>query len=150
MINNETMEPLKNQTVVSHNYQILKNLLVLKFNECDVVVSPWSYEKTFEWYKNELGLLDYEDITAEYVDIENEGMWEILPKTDEDYEVLTELFYIKGAVELIRDNPKNKFNNISIYDGELCVFISYKDFCDREFKHGNNMKEPEIIASSER
>lgn len=144
----ETMEPLMNRTKSNYLYQILKSILILKI-ECDIIASPWDYEKTLQWYKEEYDYDKNDSLCVEYVDIKNEGMWDEISEDDDEFESLSYLFYIKNFEELIIKNRKDLFDNVRIIDGNLCRYISFENYCDKYLKSGRNMEKPEIIASTE-
>ena len=144
----ETMEPLMNRTKSNYLYQVLKSILILEI-ECDIIASPWDYEKTLDWYKKEYGYDETDNLNVKYVDIRNEGMWDEISDEDDDFESLSYLFYIKDFEELIIKDRKNQFDNVRIIDGNLCRYISFENYCDKYLKSGRNMQKPEIIASTE-
>lgn len=146
MINPDTLEPYQNRPKNNLFYQIQKSILIVKLNQIDIIASPWNVNETVEWYKKYIG---EDDIKIEFVDIENEGLWNEISEDDEEYEELSQLFYINNFIELIRFNSSDKFNNVRIIDGNICKYISFKEYCEEYLKHGNNMKEPEVIASTE-
>ena len=78
-------------------------------------------------------------------------MW-VLYKPDN--EVLEEALYdlfnnLEGAKEIIVGDYKSKLYNIRMYDGDLNRFIPYKDYCIEYLNSDRELKEPEIIASTE-
>lgn len=126
-------------------YQIEKMILLLHI-DCDIVASPWDYEKTVDWYKKEY---DIDEVSVSYVDIRNECMLEELTEEDKDYETLQYLYYIDDFKELIRGNINEKKGNITIFDGTLHKYITFEEYCDKYLKSGKLMKSPEVIASTE-
>lgn len=126
-------------------YQIEKQILLLHI-DCDVVASPWDYDKTVEWYKKEY---DTDEVEVSYVDIKHECMLEELSEDDSDYETLQYLYYLDDFRELIRGDIHEKKGNIVFFDGELHKYITFEDYCDRYLKSGKLMSIPEVIASTE-
>ncbi len=126
-------------------YQIEKMILLLHI-DCDVIASPWDYEKTVNWYKKEY---DTDEVNISYVDIRNEYMLEELTEEDRDYESLQYLYYLDDFKELVRGNINEKKDNITMFDGRLHKYITFEEYCDKYLKSGKLMKEPKIIASTE-
>lgn len=125
-------------------YQIEKQILLLHI-DCDVVASPWDYDKTIEWYKKEY---DTDEVEVSYVDIRSECMLEELTE-DKDYETLQYLYYLDDFKELIRGNTNEKKDNVTMFDGRLHKYITFEEYCDKYLKSGKLMKEPKVIASTE-
>lgn len=126
--------------------QTLKSILILKFNDTDIVASPLDLQDTIKWYEKEIG----EKIeNFNYVDIRKEGMWSPIEENDSEYEDLDLLNYINGVVELVRYSASDLFGNVRYVDGELCKYISIEEYCNKYLKSGRQMKEPEVIASTE-
>ena len=126
-------------------YQIEKMILLLHI-DCDIIASPWDYEKTVDWYKKEY---DIDEVSVSYVDIRNECMLEELTEEDKDYETLQYLYYLDDFKELIRGNINEKKGNITIFDGKLHKYVTFEEYCDKYLKSGKLMKSPEVIASTE-
>ena len=126
-------------------YQIEKMILLLHI-DCDIIASPWDYEKTVDWYKEEYGT---DEVSVSYVDIRNECMLEELTEEDKDYETLQYLYYLDDFKELIRGNINEKKDNITIFDGRLHKYVTFEEYCDKYLKSGKLMKSPEVIASTE-
>ena len=129
-------------------YQIERMILILKI-DCDIVASPWNKEKTIEWYMKEYGIDRKEDLDVSYVDIRHECMIIPVSPEDEDYEDLQYLYYIDGFKELILNDVREKKDNIVLFEGELHRNITIEEYCTNCLEHGNKMKHPEVIASSE-
>lgn len=126
--------------------QLERSVLILKFNDIDVVASPLTLEDTIEWYKKEMG---EENPNVTYVDIEKDGLWLPVDIDDEEYDELDFLNYIDGVIELIRYSTSDRFGNVKYVDGEICRYTSFKDYCNKFIKTDKELKEPEIIASTE-
>lgn len=137
------------QMYQSHNNKLLqleRSILVLKFNDIDIVASPLDLKSTIEWYKKEFG---EENPVVTYVDIEKDGLWLPVPTDDEEYDELDFLGYIDGVIELVRYSTSDKFGNVRYVDGEICRYTSFKDYCNKFIRTGKELKGPEIIASTE-
>lgn len=126
-------------------YQIEKMILLLHI-DCDIIASPWDYERTVDWYKKEY---DTDEVSISYVDIRNEYMLEELTEEDRDYESLQYLYYLDDFKELIRGNISEKKDNVTMFDGRLHKYITFEEYCDKYLKSGKLMKEPKVIASTE-
>lgn len=126
-------------------YQIEKMILLLHI-DCDIIASPWDYERTIDWYKKEY---DTDEVSISYVDIRNEYMLEELTEEDRDYESLQYLYYLDDFKELIRGNISEKKDNVTMFDGRLHKYITFEEYCDKYLKSGKLMKEPKVIASTE-
>lgn len=124
----------------------MNNLKVYKLNDYEWYVTPWSIEKTLEWYNKEFD----DDLTKDMVgecDIYNEGMWletsdkediERLGDSDERISIIKTPKGIKRAV---------RFGDLMRRDDIVYKYCSFKvaieDMYDKE------LVEPEVIASTD-
>lgn len=135
----------KSQPKTNFLMQTLKSILILKFNDTDIVASPLDLQDTIKWYEKEFGEVE----NFSYIDIRKEGMWSPIEEDDPEYEDLELLQYINGVIELVRYSTSDLFGNVKYVDGELCKYISIEEYCNKYLKSGRQMKEPEVIASTE-
>lgn len=115
--------------------------------ECDFVASNKTLQETIDWYRREIGYDADEPLDVSNVDKEKEGLWVELDKRDNDYETLSYLYYLADFKELIMNNMNDKIGNIRIINGDLCRFISFKQYCDDNLREKKEVLE--IIASTE-
>lgn len=117
---------------------------IYSFDGIDSVVTKWNLERTQKWYENFTGA-DTKEITIKEVDIEKQGYWDCDSVTEEDSRMLDA---ISGSqyTEIKKIGNKKSFGDLRSLWGDYFKYISYKEGI---LKYCMDIKEPEIIASTE-
>lgn len=126
----------------------MNNLKVLKMNDYEWYVTPWSVEKTVEWYNNDFDDELEEDMVEE-MDLEKDGIF-FLSDNEEDKNRLGDkdeiVNYIKKEDGKLKRQPK--FGDLMRIDEDIYKFCSLKDVIAAVYK-GEELLEPELIASTD-
>lgn len=136
---------------MNEDYVNIRKTITLYDIENDTVASPWGYAETIDWYRKQIGYEPDEQLDVSLVDISSGGMWEYYKPEDRDLETaLYNLFSEMPELRyLVIGDPNTKIGNITMHYGDLQKFISFQEYCTRYLKSEEEMKEPEIIASTD-
>ena len=123
------------------------DLKVYKLNDYEWYITPWSLEKTLEWYNKEFE----DDLTVELVeecDVYNQGMW-FETNDEDDIEELGDsdeiIDYIKTPKGIKRSA---QFGNLMRRDGIVYKYCSFKVVIEEQYSD-EELLEPEVIATIE-
>lgn len=125
----------------------MENLKVYKLNDYEWYITPWSLEKTLEWYNKEFE----DDLTAELVeecDVYNQGMW-FETNDEDDIEELGDSDEIIGYIKTSKGTKRSvQFGNLMRRDGIVYKYCSFKVVIEEQYSD-EELLEPEVIATTE-
>lgn len=126
----------------------MNNLKVLKMNDYEWYVTPWSVKKTVDWYNNDFDS-ELEDDMIEEMDLEKDGIF-FLSDSEEDKDRLGDkdeiVTYIKRENGKLKRQPQ--IGDLMRIENDIYRYCSFRYVIDSVY--GNKeLLEPELIASTD-